>query len=48
MRRGMSDNARSRSSIVMPFPKRGRLPAVFAKGDERRVEHGLPVACPYK
>ncbi|MFQ8735923.1 MAG: hypothetical protein ACLSAH_07710 [Bilophila wadsworthia] len=43
----MSDNARSRSSIVMPFPKRGRS-AVFAKGDERRVEHGLPVACPYK
>ena len=48
MRRGMSDNARSRSSMVMPFPKRGRSPPSSPGRRTPRVEHGLPVACPYK
>lgn len=46
MRRGMSDNARSRSSMVMPFPKRGRSPPSSPRATNARVEHGLARSLP--
>ena len=46
------DEAGNERQRPLPFlnshalPEKGPLPAVFAKGDERRVEHGLTRSLP--